>query len=782
MAEDYLSGRGKKGKQSDLKRLTKEFETIKKLQADLNAEKDKGNKADKEALKNIANLLNLANGRVDKMGQLRGKTKEVYNEYKGLLDVSSSITKDTNNRGALLKEANELAKFQGKGTKMEADISKQMVGVRKQLLNTSTAEKIQSMDMAGIDKEILEIEDRSKDLRGESQKKVMTLLGNMKTQRKMLGEQQDYLNMEDKIRDATIGKLKTMSGGMRQMIMAAKNFAKVMLANPIFLLAAVIVGLIALMKKFVTDSLALRDGLGASVTQAASLNAELQGARMEAFLMGYDVNQIAGELQETFGTLEGVTSENVRTLGQFEKILGIATKDAAAVAREFQVMSGESFDTGLNFVKTTAELAKANKVAPGMVMKDIAENSEMFAEFGKDGGQNLAKAAVQARKLGVSLGTTAKIANSLLDFESSIEKEMEASMMIGRQLNFNRARELALSGDVAGATADIVKQLGGASEIQKMNVLQRRALADSIGVSVDELNRLATGKVELLPPEKSVEEMLLDKMQQLIEALEKFKVFVTDMGESIVEYYQMILNKIFGESGLGQSISNLATKLFDDIKKIFGGDGTFGEKLGAALATTLVSVVTSLPEILFKLEVGIRNALIGIFIAVTDFAGSFVEGILNTLGGIFGFDNIGTVVKDIFIGFRDAIVNVFSNILQFVIDMIYKVPFAEKVLGEKPVIGTSAEGQMNAAVGKIDYGSKEAMGDVAKREMGDLNAEQQKQLATAIQQGQVQALNDSLGEKQDKQSEEMREMIMVLNAIAKNTGMTQQEIINLTKE
>ena len=359
---------------------------------------------------------------------------------------------------------------------------------------------------------------------------------------------------------------------------------------------------------------------------------------------------------------------------------------------------------------------------------------------------------------------------------------MEACMMIGRQLNFNRARELALSGDVAGATADIVKQLGGASEIQKMNVLQRRALADSIGVSVDELNRLATGKVELLPPEKSVEEMLLDKMQQLIEALEKFKVFVTDMGESIVEYYQMILNKIFGESGLGQSISNLDTKLFDDIKKIFGGDGTFGEKLGAALATTLVSVVTSLPEILFKLEVGIRNALIGIFIAVTDFAGSFVEGILNTLGGIFGFDNIGTVVKDIFIGFRDAIVNVFSNILQFVIDMIYKVPFAEKVLGEKPVIGTSAEGQMNAAVGKIDYGSKEAMGDVAKREMGDLNAEQQKQLATAIQQGQVQALNDSLGEKQDKQSEEMREMIMVLNAIAKNTGMTQQEIINLTKE
>ena len=119
-----------------------------------------------------------------------------------------------------------------------------------------------------------------------------------------------------------------------------------------------------------------------------------------------------------------------------------------------------------------------------------------------------------------------------------------------------------------------------------------------------------------------------------------------------------------------------------------------------------------------------------------------------------------------------------------VVTVLAAAPIAVIVilLGEKPVITGSAAAQEQQAIGKIDYGSKEAMGDVAKREMSDLNQEQQKQLAMAIQQGQVQALNDSLGDKQDKQSEEMREMIMVLNAIAKNTGMTQQEIINLTKE
>ena len=74
-------------------------------------------------------------------------------------------------------------------------------------------------------------------------------------------------------------------------------------------------------------------------------------------------------------------------------------------------------------------------------------------------------------------------------------------MMIGKQLNYNRAVNLRLSGDVGVAT-DIVKQLGGASEIQKLNVIQRRKLGESIGVSVDELNRLA-GKVELLPDLKN---------------------------------------------------------------------------------------------------------------------------------------------------------------------------------------------------------------------------------------------------------------------------------------
>ena len=200
------------------------------------------------------------------------------------------------------------------------------------------------------------------------------------------------------------------------------------------------------------------------------------------------------------------------------------------------------------------------------------------------------------------------------------------------------------------------------------------------------------------------------------------------------------------------------------------------------MATTIVNVVMSLPEIISKLGVGIINGLTGVFVMLTDFSGSLLEGIINALGSLFGADQLGTIIIDVMRGFRDALVLGISNMLQAVIDLVYKIPYVDKLLGDKPVISASQEGRLNNVETKLEYGSQEAMGDVAKKEMGDLTSEQQVQLANAVSTGQVQALNDSLGARLDLEAQEMREMIAVLNAIAKNTGMTQQEIINLTKE
>ena len=58
-------------------------------------------------------------------------------------------------------------------------------------------------------------------------------------------------------------------------------------------------------------------------------------------------------------------------------------------------------------------------------MADLASNADMFANFAKDGGANIFDAAKRAKELGVNLGDAASISESLLNFESSIESEME---------------------------------------------------------------------------------------------------------------------------------------------------------------------------------------------------------------------------------------------------------------------------------------------------------------------------------------------------------------------
>ena len=85
-----------------------------------------------------------------------------------------------------------------------------------------------------------------------------------------------------------------------------------------------------------------------------------------------------------------------------------------------------------------------------------------------------------------------------MDFENSIAKEVEASVLIGRQLNLQKAREAALTGDISSAMKEVVKQVGSEEEFNKLNLIQRKALADSIGVSVSEMGKLVgeTGKLD----------------------------------------------------------------------------------------------------------------------------------------------------------------------------------------------------------------------------------------------------------------------------------------------
>ena len=123
------------------------------------------------------------------------------------------------------------------------------------------------------------------------------------------------------------------------------------------------------------------------------------------------------------------------------------------------------------------------------IIKDIAGASdETLAMFGKQ-NQELEKQVLIGKKIGLNLNQQASMAKSLLDIESSIEAEMEARVLTGKELNLDKARELALEGDVAGAAAEVMDQVGGINEFNKMNIIQKEALAKAAGMEVGQLQK-----------------------------------------------------------------------------------------------------------------------------------------------------------------------------------------------------------------------------------------------------------------------------------------------------
>lgn len=163
------------------------------------------------------------------------------------------------------------------------------------------------------------------------------------------------------------------------------------------------------------------------------------------------------------------------TATKLEQLAGLQGKSAEKVTNEIgdQVVKFRQ-ETGiaLNFKKIMTEVTKVS--------------GTLSANLGND-PKRIAAAVIQAQKLGISLEQSKKISSSLLDFESSITNELEAELLTGKNLNYEKARALALQGKTTEAASELLGQLGGLDEFQKLNVIQQDAIAKSIGMSADEL-------------------------------------------------------------------------------------------------------------------------------------------------------------------------------------------------------------------------------------------------------------------------------------------------------
>ena len=292
-----------------------------------------------------------------------------------------------------------------------------------------------------------------------------------------------------------------------------KKIKAVQMTSPIFLVA----GLVAIIVAYLKQTVSLAQELGTAFMQTAKLQPAINSASLMLIGTGQDASKIAGEMLDAFGTVNNITASSIRRIGHMSTKLGAASKDIIQVQKSLSDLFNLSADASQTVIENIGALAASQGVAAGKVIEDLASNSAKFAEFATDGAMGFAQAAIEARKVGTNLSAVLAVADNLLDFETSLTKQFEAQVLTGKNLNLERARQLSLEGDIAGLTTEIQKTVGSLGEIQSMNVIERRAIAEAIGLSADDLLKVARG--EAVAEQETVQDKL-DTTNQLLAAQE----------------------------------------------------------------------------------------------------------------------------------------------------------------------------------------------------------------------------------------------------------------------
>ena len=324
------------------------------------------------------------------------------------------------------------------------------------------------------------------------------------------------LNLQIGIREQIAGQLSGVISFI-ETAGAIKDVLKTALINPLGLVTTLIGGAILAFVKFKGEVADARKELGLSVSASIKLVAANKALGLAAQGFGLELQDVESAQKAILSDLGGSVDEAIKLSLNFARTAaatGQSSEDLATTLSLMESLSSASRDVLLNQIRSNAAMIEAAGVAPALVMRDIAQNAEFFASFARDGGQNLIAAGTAARKLGLDMSAVASITESLLDFETSIEKSMEASILLGRQINTDRARQLAIQGDQVGVMEEILKQVGGEAEFNRLNVLQRRALAESVGVNVEQLSRLvrnnqaaASGEIATAGGESNIEKL-----------------------------------------------------------------------------------------------------------------------------------------------------------------------------------------------------------------------------------------------------------------------------------
>jgi hypothetical protein len=369
----------------------------------------------------------------------------------------------------------------------------------------------------------------------------------------------------------------------------AKGFGEALLGPE-----AIFTFLISAINKADQQATKLGKSLGVSKDQAYGLRenfVQYSRAVNDSFINTDRLLAAQIELTDQLGIAVQYSNEELDTFSRLTEIVGLTSQEAGKLS-SFSAAAGMSATNYVKQLRVSSFYAQqANKVhfSDKQILQDISKLSAGILVKFQSNPKALAEAVVQARALGLSLEQTDKIGDSLLNWESSIENQLKAQLLTGKQINLERARYAALTGDVATLTKEVADQVGNLAEFENMNVLAQKSLAEAFGMSREEL-------ADMLIKQEAITKYG-DKAAQLNkEQLEYMKEHNLSADE--------MLNKVTNQRSIQEKFNDAMVKLQDIVGNLVAGPiGQFVSFLAKGL--DYISAIAAVFGTIFVIQKGI---------------------------------------------------------------------------------------------------------------------------------------------------------------------------------
>jgi hypothetical protein len=456
------------------------------------------------------------------------------------------------------------------------------------------------------------------------------ILGNLIDSEKVMEEMQ-------KTAAKTGSKVSVLATGFKEI---GKSVAKG-LTDPL----TIITFLVTQFNKADKQATELGKSLGISKSQSLGLRnnfAEYSRSSSDTFVTTDRLMKAQAELSNQLGIAVKYSGEEAETFSRLTELVGLSADEAGRLSK-FSAAAGMSNKEYVKQVRQAsfyAQQTTRTHFSDKEILQDVSKLSAGILTKFQNNPKAIAEAVVQAKALGLSLEQVDKTGESLLNFESSIESELKAELITGKQLNFEKARAAALTGDQATLMQEIANQAGSLADFQNMNVIAQKSLAEAFGMSRDEMSDMLMKQEAISKYGDAAAKLNKDQLEDMKRRNMSADEYIQKQNEqrSIQDKFNDAVLK------LQDILGNLVTGPFSSILTILNvlteNAGVFYTILGSVAALLTGKMLIGLGQLIIKLGMAlglsVARAAAEVTAAEAISAGAVTFAIVGGLAAVMG--------------------------------------------------------------------------------------------------------------------------------------------------